>query len=103
MKDARDISRALDRIKESCPMLNDILWYCKKSKGSDEPLDKWDVNDIERNVEEIRQINSELRQLCQDARESLADLENQIENANDTIRDLENEVESLKRQIEGRG
>jgi len=97
MKDARDISRALDRIKESCPMLNEILSDCKES---DEPLGKWVIRAIERNVEEIRQINSELRQLCQDARESLADLENQIENANDTIRDLENEVNYLNRQIE---
>lgn len=92
-KDARDISRALDSIPDSCPLLNAILSYCKPS---DEPLDKYVIRYIEGNIEEIRQINGELRELCRTAHELLEKAESDVFDANKRIHTLENEIERLE-------
>lgn len=93
----------IDDIAETCPMINQVIDIIMESFCSETPIDKWDKDTAERLLEDIRQINYELRDCARDylsernqLQDELDDLKNESENY---INDLRSTIESLKDEI----
>jgi len=78
MKDARDYSRQLREIKESCPMINDVIKLIKWSYAKSEYIGYGDQNEALSTLEDIRQINCELREISKELLENVEYLEEQV-------------------------
>ena len=93
----------IDDIAETCPMINQVISIVDESFNSETPIDKWDKDTAERLLEDIRQINYELRDCARDylsernqLQDELDELKNESENY---INDLRSTIESLKDEI----
>ncbi len=93
----------IDSIAETCPMINQVISIIDESFNSEAPIDKWDKDAAERLLEDIRQINYELRDCARDylsERNQLQDELDELKNESyNYIEDLRSQIESLKDEI----
>lgn len=90
----------VSKIPDTCPMLNEILDIAKESYAAEESIDRYGLNNIERYVENVRQINSQLRQLAQEYYEQVGISEDRIAELEEQIADLEGKVYELQDKLE---
>lgn len=93
----------IDIIQETCPMINKVIQIIDESFISETPIDEWDKNAAERLLEDIRQINYELRTCARDYLEERNSLQDELDNLQDEsdnyINDLRSQIESLRDEI----
>ena len=93
----------IDYIAETCPMINQVISIVDESFCSETPIDKWDKNTAERLLEDIRQINSELRSCARDYLDERNQLQNELDElkneSENYINDLRSTIESLRDEI----
>ena len=93
------------KVPDTCPMLNKILDIAKESFASEEPIGTYEFNQIESYVEDVRQINSELRGYATEyfddkskIEEELDDLKQKMSEYEERIAELENEIKELTQE-----
>jgi hypothetical protein len=100
MEDSRSLSRSLGKISETCPMLNKVKQIINDSYIGDIAVDKYDKQNAEGLIEDIRQINYELRNIAKDAVDALESSEEQISKLEVEISVLQNDIQELQNNQE---
>lgn len=100
MEDSLSLSSSLDKISDTCPMLNKVKQIINDSYICDIAVGKYDKQNAEDLIEDIRQINYELRNIAKDAVDALESSEEQISKLEVEISILQDDIKELQNNQE---
>jgi len=87
-------------VKDTCPLINEIISLIESSCSQENYIGYGEYKDAEAVLEDIRQMNSELRQLANEYIEKADDLEGEIKILNVEISILQDDKYELEQRIE---